>query len=51
MPSKSFAWTCPSISRENSEAFEKHEREFQDCQDWLGVKPKPVEPRTILEAR
>jgi general secretion pathway protein D len=45
------AFGVPIISRENREAFEEHEREFQNYQDWPGIKPKPVEPRTILEAR
>jgi len=40
-----------AISERNRLAFEKHEQEFQEYQDWPGVKPKPVEPRKVLEAQ
>ncbi len=40
-----------AISDRNREAFEEHEREFQTYQNWPGVKPKPVEPPRVLEAR
>ncbi|MCU0916724.1 MAG: hypothetical protein MUC88_19510 [Planctomycetes bacterium] len=38
-------------SQENRQAFEKHEQEFQKYQSWPAVKPQPVEPRRILDAR
>ncbi|OHB65402.1 MAG: hypothetical protein A2Y76_10585 [Planctomycetes bacterium RBG_13_60_9] len=40
-----------AISETNRRAFEKHEREFQTYQDWPGIKPRPVEPAKVLEAR
>jgi general secretion pathway protein D len=40
-----------AISQKNREAFEKHELEFQNYQDWPGLNPKPVEPKKVLEAR
>lgn len=39
------------ISQQNREAFEEHEREFQRYQTWPGVKPKPISPTKVLEAR
>jgi type II secretory pathway component GspD/PulD (secretin) len=39
------------ISERNRLAFEKHEAEFQNYQDWPGIKPKPVEPFKVLEAQ
>jgi len=39
------------LSRKNREAFEKHELEFQNYQDWPGLKPKPVDPKKVLETR
>jgi general secretion pathway protein D len=39
------------ISEQNRAAFEEHEEEFQTYQDWPGVKPKPVEPESVLEAQ
>ncbi len=38
------------ISDVNRTAFEKHELEFQNYQDWPGVKPKPVSPPKVLDA-
>jgi len=38
------------ISDRNREAFEKHEREFQDHENWPGLKPKPTQPEKVLEA-
>jgi type II secretory pathway component GspD/PulD (secretin) len=38
------------ISQKNREAFEKHEREFQNYQDWPGLQPKPVDPKKVLES-
>jgi general secretion pathway protein D len=40
-----------AVSRQTREAFEKHELEFQSHRDWPGVKPKPVDPKKVLEAR
>jgi general secretion pathway protein D len=39
------------ISDQNRAAFERHEAEFQAYQNWPGVKPKSVEPRSVLEAQ
>jgi type II secretory pathway component GspD/PulD (secretin) len=39
------------ISERDRMAFESHEAEFQNRQDWPGIKPRPVEPRKVLEAR
>jgi general secretion pathway protein D len=40
-----------AISERDRAAFEDHERQFQTHQDWPGIKPKPVEPARVLEAR
>jgi general secretion pathway protein D len=40
-----------AISERDRAAFEDHEREFQTYQDWPGIKPKPVEPAKVLDAR
>ncbi len=40
-----------ALSERNRSAFEKHELEFQNYQNWPGVKPKPVEPPKVLDAR
>ncbi len=40
-----------SISQKNREAFEKHELEFQNYQNWPGMRPRPVEPAKVLDAR
>jgi len=40
-----------ALSEKNREAFEQHERQFQNYQSWPGVKSKPVEPPKVLEAR
>ena len=34
-----------------SEAFEAHEREFRDYQNWPGLKSQPVAPANVLEAQ
>ncbi len=39
------------ISQENKIAFEKAEREFQEYQDWPGIKPKSTQPAKALEAQ
>ncbi len=39
------------ISKRNREAFEAHEKEFQDYQSWPGVKPTPIEPAKVLDAQ
>jgi len=39
------------ISDVNREAFEKHELQFQQYQSWPGVKPKPIDPPKVLDAR
>jgi type II secretory pathway component GspD/PulD (secretin) len=40
-----------TISERNRIAFEEHEREFQEYQNWPGIEPKPVEPVKVLEAQ
>jgi general secretion pathway protein D len=40
-----------AISDKNRAAFEKREKEFQDHQEWPGLKPKPVDPKRVLEAQ
>jgi hypothetical protein len=40
-----------AIGQTNREAFEKHELEFQNRQNWPGMKPKPTEPVKVLDAR
>ncbi len=39
------------LSQQNRAAFEASEAKFQDYQNWPGIKPEPVEPRNVLEAR
>jgi general secretion pathway protein D len=39
------------LSERNRLAFEQHEKEFQNHQDWPGIKPKPVDPERVLEAQ
>jgi general secretion pathway protein D len=53
-PDKDLAQTddhLDQISRRNREAFEDHEREFQEYNDWPGIKPKPVEPFNVLDTQ
>jgi general secretion pathway protein D len=38
-----------SISERNRRAFEKHEEEFQNYEDWPGFKSKPVDPSKVLD--
>lgn len=38
------------ISEQNRAAFEKHEEEFQNYEDWPGIKPEPIGPEKVLEA-
>jgi type II secretory pathway component GspD/PulD (secretin) len=38
------------ISQRNRAAFEKLEEEFQEHQDWPGIKPQPVDPLRVLDA-
>jgi len=40
-----------AISKANREAFERREREFQKYQTWPGIKPRPVSPSRVLDAR
>lgn len=37
------------VSGKNRKEFEKMEKDFQEHQDWPGIKPKPMEPGTVLE--
>jgi type II secretory pathway component GspD/PulD (secretin) len=39
------------ISLRDRESFEKFEREFQEYEDWPGIKPKPMDPLKVLDAR
>ena len=39
------------ISERNREAFEKHETEFQEYNDWPGIKPKTMTPSKVLDAQ
>ena len=53
-PDKDFAQAddhLDQISRRNREAFEDHEREFQEYNDWPGVEPKPIEPFNVLDTQ
>ncbi len=37
------------ISDRNREAFEQHEKDFQDYRSWPGVKPKTTAPEKVLD--
>ncbi len=37
------------ISERNRAAFEKMEKEFQEYEDWPGIKPEPVNPLRVLD--
>ena len=37
------------VSRKNKQEFEQLERDFQEKEDWPGLKPKPIDPVHILE--
>jgi len=37
------------ISRTNRAEFEDAEREFQQYEDFPGIKPKPLKPEKVLE--
>lgn len=37
------------ISEQNKMAFEKFEEQFQRYEDWPGIKPKPMNPRRVLD--
>jgi len=39
------------ISARNRIAFEQFERQFQEHQDWPGIKPDPMDPLKVLDAR
>jgi general secretion pathway protein D len=40
-----------AISERDRAAFERSEQQFQAYEDWPGIKPKPVEPAKVLDAR
>ncbi len=40
-----------SISERNRKAFEEYETDFQEYQDWPGVKPKSMDPLKVLDAQ
>jgi general secretion pathway protein D len=40
-----------AMSERDRMAFEAHEQEFQDQEDWPGLKPKSVKPAKVLDAR
>ncbi len=37
------------VSGSNRQAFEEFEQNFQEMEDWPGIRPKTMEPRQILE--
>ncbi len=39
------------LSERNRTAFEKHELEFQNYQNWPGIKPKRIDPPKVLDAQ
>ena len=39
------------ISKRNSDAFEERETEFQEYNDWPGIKPKTMTPGKVLDAQ
>lgn len=39
------------ISERNREAFEKHETQFQEYDDWPGITPKTMTPSKVLDAQ
>lgn len=39
------------LSERDRAAFEKHEEEFQNREQWPGIKPKPTEPARVLDAQ
>jgi type II secretory pathway component GspD/PulD (secretin) len=39
------------ISERDRAAFERHEEEFQNYEDWPGIKPKTTDPIKVLETR
>jgi general secretion pathway protein D len=39
------------VSKENKEAFETYEKEFQGYKNFSGIKPKPMEPANVLDAQ
>ena len=39
------------LSDRHRMAFEKHENEFQEYQNWPGIKSKPVDPPKVLDAQ
>jgi general secretion pathway protein D len=39
------------ISERNRTAFEESETEFQEYQDWSGIKPEPMKPLKVLDAQ
>lgn len=38
------------MSERNRVAFEKSEKEFQEFEEWPGIKPEPMDPLKVLEA-
>jgi hypothetical protein len=40
-----------ALSERDRSAFERSEQQFQSYQDWPGIKPQPVEPAKVLDAR
>jgi len=52
-PSETLAG-LPDLSRISARdriAFEEFERQFQQHEDWPGIKPKPMDPLKVLDAR
>jgi general secretion pathway protein D len=40
-----------TLSKANRQAFEKRELEFQNYQDWPGIKPQRIDPPKVLDAQ
>jgi type II secretory pathway component GspD/PulD (secretin) len=40
-----------ALSERDRSAFERSEQQFQAYEDWPGIKPQPVEPAKVLDAR
>jgi len=40
-----------NISQRNRMAFEEYERDFQEYEDWPGIKPKSMDPQKVLDTQ
>ena len=39
------------VSRKSKQEFEQLEQDFQEKEDWPGIKPEPLDPIRILEEK